>query len=43
MKKELETIIMEQLKKGYCPVYVGEEGYIIITMKAYLTAGGEER
>jgi hypothetical protein len=38
MKKELETIIMEQLKKGYCPAYVGEEGYIIITMKAYLAA-----
>lgn len=38
MKKELETIIMEQLKKGYYPVYVGEEGYIIITMKAYLAA-----
>ena len=38
MKKELETIIMEQLKKGYCPVYAGEEGYIIITMKAYLAA-----
>ena len=38
MKKELETIIMEQLKKGYCPVYVGEEGYIVITMKAYLAA-----
>lgn len=29
---------MEQLKKGYYPVYVGEEGYIIITMKAYLAA-----
>ena len=38
MKKELETIIMEQLKKGYCPVYAGEEGYILITMKAYLAA-----
>lgn len=38
MKKELEAIIMEQLKKGYCPVYAGEEGYIIITMKAYLAA-----
>lgn len=38
MKKELEAIIMEQLKKGYCPVYAGEEGYIIITMKAYIAA-----
>lgn len=38
MKKELETIIMEQLKKGYYPVYVGEEGYVMITVKAYLAA-----
>lgn len=38
MKRELESIIMEQLKKGYCPVYVGEEGYILISMKAYLAA-----
>lgn len=38
MKKELESIIMEQLKKGYCPVYAREEGYIVITMKAYLAA-----
>lgn len=38
MKKELEAIIMERLKKGYCPVYAGEEGYILITMKAYLAA-----
>lgn len=38
MKKELETVIMEQLKKGYCPAYAGEEGYIMITMKAYLAA-----
>ena len=38
MKRELESIIMEELKKGYCPVYAGEEGYIIISMKAYLAA-----
>lgn len=25
MKRELESIIMERLKKGYCPVHVGEE------------------
>lgn len=38
MKRELESIIMEELKKGYCPVYDGEEGYIFISMKAYLAA-----
>lgn len=38
MKRELENLIMEELKKGNCPVYVGEEGYIAITMKAYLAA-----
>lgn len=38
MKKELEAIIMERLKKGYYPVYVGEEGYVLISMKAYLAA-----
>jgi len=38
MKRELESIIMEELKKGYCPVYAGEEGYILISMKDYLAA-----
>lgn len=38
MKREVENLIMEKLKKGFCPVYVGEEGYIAITMKAYLAA-----
>lgn len=38
MKRELESVIMEQLKKGYYPVYVGEEGYILISMKGYLAA-----
>lgn len=38
MKRELESVIMGELKKGYCPVYGGEEGYILISMKAYLAA-----
>lgn len=38
MKRELESVIMKQLKKGYYLVYVGEEGYILISMKAYLAA-----
>lgn len=38
MKRELESVIMEQLKKGYYPAYAGEEGYILISMKGYLAA-----
>ena len=38
MKQEFESKFMEKLKKGYCPVYAGEEGYVMITMKGYLAA-----
>ena len=38
MKQKFETEVMEQLKKGFQPVYYGEEGFIAISMKAYLTA-----
>lgn len=38
MKREMENRIMEELKKGYRPVYAGEEGYVMITMNAYLAA-----
>ena len=38
MRKELENMIIEKMKQGYYPIYVGEEGFIVITMKAYLAA-----
>ena len=46
MKQKFETEVMEQLKKGFQPVYYGEEGFIAISMKAYLAAAecaGAER
>lgn len=38
MKREVENKIIEKIKKGCQPVYYGEEGFIVISMKAYLTA-----
>lgn len=38
MKQKFESDVMEKLKKGYRPVYEGEEGFIAISMKAYLAA-----
>ena len=46
MKQKFETEVMEQLKKGYSPVYAGEEGYVMITMNGYMAAAeyaGAER
>lgn len=36
--RKIENKILELVKKGYQPVYEGEEGYIVITLKAYLKA-----
>lgn len=38
MKRELEEKIIEKIKKGCQPVYYGEEGFIVISMKAYMAA-----
>ena len=38
MKQKFESDVMEKLKKGYLPVYEGEEGFIAISIKAYLAA-----
>lgn len=38
MKRELEEKIIKKIKKGCQPVYYGEEGFIVISIKAYLAA-----